>query len=204
MIEPTSHRNEPAPATRREIKWDAVAAIIASLVGFLALLVAGYTAYIARYTANVQLKQVQAQVWPWLVAGNNDSTQSLDVYNKGVGPAIVRSAQVFIDGKPQTDWAHVLVALGMPPHHYTQSTLNPNVLSPGEVVPIIRFPGSDEWQQFRTAAVDRMTMKVCFCSSLGECWMYADQHPVGYKSIAQLVRPIAQCPRLPQAEIFNN
>ncbi len=171
--------------------------VIASLVGLLALVVSGYTAYIQR-------EQVRAQVWPWLVAGNDDYAQSVDVYNKGVGPAIVRTAQVFVDGKPQPDWKNVLAALGMPPHNYSQSTINPNVLSPGETVQIIKFPDKDLWQRFREAAVQRMTMNVCFCSTLGECWMYSDRHPVGYKAIGQLVKPIDRCPTLPPAEVFNN
>ena len=37
----------PAAAERR-IRWDALAAVIAALVGLLALIVAGYTAYIQR------------------------------------------------------------------------------------------------------------------------------------------------------------
>src|SRR5574337_1320009 len=102
-----ARRNQELPASakaaRREIRWDAVAAIIATLVAFLALLVAGYTAYIQRYTAEIQTKQVQAQVWPWLVAGNNDNENSIEVINKGVGPVIVQSAQIFVDGKPQLD-----------------------------------------------------------------------------------------------------
>ena len=96
---PPIEPNDPVPPRLgREIRWDAVAAIIASLVGFLALIVAGYTAYIERYIADIQTKQVQAQVWPWLVAGNNDNERSIEILNKGVGPAIVRSAQVFVDG----------------------------------------------------------------------------------------------------------
>ncbi|MBU6417611.1 MAG: hypothetical protein KJS83_10640 [Xanthomonadaceae bacterium] len=207
MSEANSPLKGPASKTdrRREIKWDAVAAIIASFVGFLALLVAGYTAYIQRYTAEIQTKQVQAQVWPWLVAGNNDNELSVEVLNKGVGPAIVRSAQVFVDGKPQPDWQHVLKALGTLPHQYSQATLNPNVLTPDEKVPVIQFADKDDYKRFRAAAVTHLTLvNICYCSTLGECWMYSDKHAVGYKSLAQLVTPVDQCPKLPDDVIFNN
>lgn len=207
MSESPSNSNEPASTTtkRREIKWDALAAIIAALIGLLSLVVAGYTAYVQRYTANIQMEQVRAQVWPWLVAGNNDNNYSVEVYNKGVGPAIVRSAQVFVDGQPQPDWQHVLKALGTVPHQYSQSTLNPNVLTPGETVPVIKFSDADEYQRFRAAAVTHLTLiKICYCSTLGECWKYSDRHLVGYKSLAQLVTPIRQCPKLPDKAIFNN
>ena len=195
----------PTSSERRRVQWDAVAAIIASLIGFLALLVAGYTAYIEHYIAEIQTKQVQAQVWPWLAAGNNDNENSVEVLNKGVGPAIVRSAQVFVDGTPQPDWQHVLQALGTVPHQYSQSTLNPNVLTPGEKVPVIQFTDLDDYKRFRTAAVAHLTLiNICYCSTLGECWRYSDHHLVGYKSLETLVTPIAECPKLPKDTIFIN
>ena len=184
-------------AAGRGIRWDAIAAIIAALVGLLALCVSAYTAYIQR-------QQVRAQVWPYLLAGNDDGKQAVYVYNKGVGPAIVKTAQIFIDGKPQTDWTRVLAALGMPPHGYVQSTLNPNVISAGEEVRINKVVDQDRWQVFRDAATSRMTMDICYCSTLGECWLYSDRHPVGYKSIAQLVHEVDRCPHLPDSEVFNN
>ena len=196
---------------RREIKWDALAAIIASLVGFLALIVAGYTAYIQRYTANIQLEQVRAQVWPWLEAGNNDSNNSIEVYNKGVGPAIVRSAQIWVDGKPQRDWQHVMGALGMDKpvngngYTYSESTIYPGVVSAGETVRIIRFQEKEAYQRFRTAAIQKhMTIAICYCSTLGECWRYKDDHLVGYKEGKLYVKAVAECPRLPPSEVFNN
>ncbi|MET0230946.1 MAG: hypothetical protein ABW186_08465 [Rhodanobacteraceae bacterium] len=186
---------DSAPSRRQ---WDAVAAIVAALIGFLALVVSGYTAY-------VQRQQVRAQVWPWIVAGNNDLDHSLEVLNKGAGPAIIRSVQVFVDGKPRQNWDGVLDALGMPkPRPFQQSTINPNVLMPGEHVTVIKFPDEAPWRQFRTEATDRVWMNICFCSSLDDCWMYSDKRPVGYKVSTQLVNPIDQCPRLPDAEIFNN
>ncbi|HEX5960421.1 MAG TPA: hypothetical protein VFY97_04145 [Rhodanobacteraceae bacterium] len=204
-VPPDSDKLMPTATERRRIQWDAVAAIIASLIGFLALLVAGYTAYIEHYIAEIQTKQVQAQVWPWLVAGNNDNEDSIEVINKGVGPAIVKSAQVFVDGKPQPDWQHVLTALGTVPHRYSQMTLNPNVLAPGEKVTAIQFADKDDYARFRAAAVTHLTLiDICYCSTLGECWRYSDQHLVGYKSLAQLVKPVAQCPKLAKDTIFVN
>ena len=191
---------------RREIRWDAVAAIIAALIGLLSLVVAGYTAYVQRYTANVQMEQVRAQVWPWLVAGNNDNERSVEVYNKGVGPAIVRSAQIWIDGKSQPDWNHVLDALGVAkPRTYSESTIYPGVVSAGETVRIIKFAEDEAYQRFRTAAIQKhMTIAICYCSTLGECWRYRDEHLVGYKEGMLHMMPVAQCPRLPPSEVFNN
>jgi len=194
------------PAEQRPVQWDAVAAIIASLVGFLALLVAGYTAYVQRYTAEIQNKQVQAQVWPYLISGNNDLTQSLVVNNKGMGPAIVRSVQVSMGGKPQRDWNHIVADMGLPPHSFFQSTISRDVLSPGEELQIIRFSDKALWQRFKDAAMDRMGIDICFCSTLGECWISTNRNLIEPPSMPlQLrVKPVGQCPRLPAAEVFNN
>jgi len=184
---------------QRAIRWDALAAIIASLVGLLALIVAGYTAY-------VQRQQVRAQVWPYLISGNNDLTQSLVVNNKGVGPAVVRSVQLWINGEPQSDWNRVVANMGLPPHQFFQATINHDVLSPGEELQIIRFPEKALWQRFKTAASNRMAMDICFCSTLGECWISSNKNLIEPPSMPlQLkVEAVDRCPQLPPAEVFNN
>lgn len=205
MPDPSENHENPVRRDRR-VEWDALAAIIASFIGFLALLVAGYTAYIQSYTANIQAEQVRAQVWPNLIAGNDDNDLSLIVYSKGVGPAIVRSAQIWVDGKPQPDWRHALDALGMKhPLTFSQSTINPAVVSPGENVRIIKFEDKDVYRQFRTAAIAKhMAIAICYCSTLGECWNYRDAHLVGFKQGPLHMTPVKQCPRLPPSEVFNN
>jgi hypothetical protein len=204
MSDPSDSAKEGGPT--RRFRWDALAAVIASFIGFLALLVAGYTAYVQRYTADIQAEQVRAQVWPWLVAGNNDNNESIEVYNKGVGPAIVHSAQMWVDGKSQPDWDHLLDALEMArPRTYSESTIYPNVVSAGETVPIIKFAEDGTYQRFRTAAIRKhLTIAICFCSSLGECWRYWDNHLVGYKEGKVQVRPVGKCPQLPLDQVFNN
>ena len=184
---------------QRAIRWDALAAIIASLVGLLALIVAGYTAY-------VQRQQVRAQVWPYLISGNNDLTQSLVVNNKGVGPAVVRTVQLWVNGKPQSDWNRVVANMGLPPHQFFQATINHDVLSPGEELQIIRFPEKALWQRFKTAASNRMAMDICFCSTLGECWISSNKNLIEPPSMPlQLkVEAVDRCPQLPPAEVFNN
>ncbi|HET8898762.1 MAG TPA: hypothetical protein VFN09_08345 [Rhodanobacteraceae bacterium] len=207
MQEPSSQpENPPRPGAWRGISWDALAAIIASLVGFLALLVAGYTAYIERYTADIQTKQVQAQVWPYLISGNNGLTHALEVANKGVGPAIVRSVRVQVDGKPQADWGQLLSSLQLPTNHYALSILNQQVLSAGEKLQILQIPDEALWQQFLAAASGRIVLDICFCSTLDECWVSSNKNLVVTQAsgLKIAVKQVAQCPRLPAADAFNN
>jgi hypothetical protein len=182
----------PARARGEPRRWDAIAAIVASLIGFLALVVSGYTAY-------VQRQQVRAQVWPYLILSNYDTDRSLNVFNKGVGPAILRTARVRVDGKPQADWDHVLDALGVakPREHYI-STIHATVLSPGDRMAIVSFDDEGVYRTFRDAALKRMQTELCYCSTLGDCWAYADS----IFGNAPKVDPIAECPALPAGESF--
>src|SRR5438552_8737433 len=84
---------------RRASRYDAV---IATFVGFLALCVSGYTAY-------VQRQQVRAAVWPILVFDRRNATDiHFTLANKGVGPAIIRHVIVEVDGKPVRNWKEAL------------------------------------------------------------------------------------------------
>jgi hypothetical protein len=178
-------------STRR--KWDGVAALIAAFIGVLALLVSGYTAYLQR-------QQVRAQVWPYLISANYDPEFAIKVLNKGVGPAIVRSVRIWVDGKPQRDWRHVIAALGIPAADLRTSTVSDNVLSANEMLSMIVFADESTYRRFRTAARDRVAQQICYCSTLGECWVYSDRTP-GAKAIQTAVE---ECPRFPDAEAFDD
>ena len=173
--------------------WDALAAIVAALIGLMALLVSGYTAY-------VQRQQVRAQVWPHLLIGNYDPESAIKVLNKGVGPAIVRSVQVFIDDKPQADWKHVVAALDLPAQGVQISTLSNNVLSPGETQTMIRLSDEAFYKRFRDALRAHGAMEICFCSTLDECWLYSERTP-GRKPTQSSV---GQCPAVRADETFND
>jgi hypothetical protein len=188
------HHVQRTPAEPRSIRWDAMAAIIASLIGFLALLVGAYTAWVERYTADIQLQQVRAQVWPYLLLGNNDLQSSLEIYSRGVGPALVDSVQFRIDGKPQRDWGSVLETLGLPPHGFQASTLADNVLSPGGQITWVKFRDATTYKHLMEA-FSRIEIQVCYCSSLGDCW---ETDSVSNRS----TRVGTSCPVLEKPQLF--
>ena len=176
---------------KRGRDWDAVAAVVATLVGLLALLVSGYTAY-------VQRQQVRAQVWPYLLVGWSGNERSFVVLNKGTGPAIVRSVQVWVDNRPQPDWDHVLSALGTPDPDAGTSTVSNNVLSPGETVKMITMD-QGTYRRFFGAAHSRLGWEVCFCSTLGDCWIHSKRVP-GQRFKAEP----SSCPAVPAAQAFKD
>lgn len=190
MSEPSQNPDEsPIASAKRGIRWDAMAAIIASLVGLLALVVAGYTAYIQR-------QQVRAQVWPYLIGVHSGGRSELVWVNKGVGPAIVRSVVVTADGKILRNWKDVFRVLGIPGAVYDQSFLNGNVLSAGETLPWIHFSKTADYDAFLSNWTHKTIDAVaCYCSTLNECWT---------TRFGQTERnPVRECPALPASEQFT-
>ncbi len=183
--------------SRREYNWDAIAAVIAALIGLLAIFISGYTAWSVR-------QQTRAQVWPHLELSWSTNRQGILALNPGVGPAIVRSVVVRVDGKPQPNWSGVLKALGLAKDHVhiQQSTLAGFVLSPGETYRFLIIPDRDQYEKFAALAKERMDIRACFCSTLGDCWQNtlapyeASRRHGDYSGEG--------CPRVPEADEFND
>jgi len=175
--------------------WDA-SALIAALIGLLALCVSAYT-------ANVQRQQAKAQVWTRLFFANSDTDRTLMVMNKGVGPARIESIRMYVDGKPQPDWKHVFAALGLPANDKReQSTVNGIVVAANERVNFISFKDPADWAAFR-AVSSRADLRACYCSVLDECVVF-DEREVGPVPGARSarVKSVDHCERV-DAEEFN-
>lgn len=180
---------------RREIRYDAVAAVIAALVGMLALVVAAYTAYIQR-------QQVRAQVWPYLQMGKSNAggRYELTAINRGVGPVIVRSVQVFAAGKPVKNFKVLQQLMGFESGgDVVMGTLNQTVLAPGDQVHWIQFNNATDinafvagWERLHTEA------RVCYSSTLGESWLVTYRPGSGTSR-----RAVSDCPKLQVAAQFD-
>lgn len=176
--------------TRRRRDWNGVSAVIATLVGLLALVVSAYTAML-------QQQQVRAQVWPRLQLMSSSSLQEVLVMNKGVGPAVIESVRVHVDGVAQRDWKMLAKTLGVTPAEYVQSTVNGTVISGGERYVMANFPERHVWERIRPQ-LQRMHRRMCYCSTLQECWV-VDTALNG----ANEYQSVDRCERI-EAEEFND
>jgi len=181
--------DEPWP--RRN--WDGAAAVIAALVGLLALCVSGYTAWLQR-------QQVRAQVWPYIETGISTSKHNLTLVNKGVGPALIRSVQIYVDGKPQHDWDAVYAALGLkydrrPPY----STVNSIVISAGERIDQVTFRTVEDFNLYARQAT-RVQMRFCYCSTMDECWMRDER----VKDASRVYQEAKTCPQRSADDFIDN
>lgn len=181
------HPPEPR-GPRRD--WNALAAVIAALIGLLALTVSGYTAWLQR-------QQVRAEVWPYLQPGISPSQQVMSLENKGVGPAIIRGVQLFVDGRPQRNWPETFDALGLHDlRNQPPSTINGVVLAPGDVIQQMGIKDPARFTRFY-AQYDRIQLLICYCSALDECWRYDERN----EDRGRRREAVAQCPG-PRADEF--
>lgn len=159
--------------SRREIQYET---FIVTVIGISALFVSGYTAY-------VQRQQVRAAVWPILEYGtSNEPKIRFTIDNKGVGPAIIRSVIVRVDGEPVRNWHDALQRLlGPGEYKFTQSTISGHTFSAGESMDVMVPHDSDGGPLTfdKSAALwtalnkerGRVAVEICYSSTLGNCWI---------------------------------
>jgi hypothetical protein len=193
---PPSSSEAQNASVKRGIRWDALAAIIASFVGLLALIVAGYTAHIQR-------QQVRAQVWPYLEIRtfNGLGYYKLVAFNKGVGPLVVQSVQVLAAGKPVPDWETLDRLLGFEPKGgVVGASLNKTVLAPGGQIPWLIFQNAADVDAFAADwARSHVVARVCYSSTLGDSWL-----TVFVAGETSTTRAVPDCPILPVSAQFSD
>jgi hypothetical protein len=155
-----------APAARRGIDWNMLTAIMAVLVGALALAV-------SVYTARLQQLQVRAEVLPHLSPVYNSAEQRLLIANKGVGPARLMWVSMAVGEQTVTTWAALMQALDLSTEAlggYSYSSLEPQMIGAGETVSALQINDATGWSRFLQArARGPLRMTVCYCSVLDEC-----------------------------------
>jgi hypothetical protein len=94
----------------------------------------------------------------------------------GAGYATLKTFEVLVDGKPQSNWANMLRALGfssIPEFEFLvpdpDSVYGPNSFK--QHFWIRRGPQAEELK----LKIDRILIKACYCSASDECWI-ADSH----------------------------
>jgi len=167
MIGSVSEQKETRGASRYDV-------VIATIVGFLALCVSGYTAYMQR-------QQVRAAVWPILEFDSGNGPIRFTLANKGVGPAIIKHVIVKVDNQPVKTWYQVLdKLLGPGEHRGEEADMNGHVFSAGQSLNVfaphdeannpLNFDKSNPlWVKMNKERF-RVTVEICYCSTLGECW----------------------------------
>lgn len=171
------------------------------IVAGTAILISVISLVVAVHHGQTMEKLVAANSWPLLRydTGNLDSETELPVItltveNAGVGPAMVKSFDVYLDGKLVRDQGALLRACcGGPPRlgpnakevGLVTSSISETVIRAGErrdYVKLANSPAvSPQWEALNRARF-RLRFEACYCSVLGDCWTSnltgVDAHPV--------------------------
>ncbi len=146
---------------------DRVLSASAGLIAVAALGTAVYSAWLTR-------AQERASVWPYVMQDNSfPGYFQRQLTNAGLGPALVRSFEVRVDGQAARDWAEVLQRLDVVPGwgSVTYSDIGRgSVVMPGQTLSILEVRDTAVRAQLR-ARVDRLVTIICYCSLYDECWV---------------------------------
>ena len=168
---------------RRGPRLDLIIAVCALLISSFATL-ASWSQMRATYEqTRVFEEQLSAQVWPYVAFSStaDKSTFRMVVENDGLGPAILRSLSVTVDGKPQHDYIELLHAV-LGPHltaktqqgdllSFGASSIQPGgVLRPGDSSVLLSLRSRRYARKF-IDAYGRVGLQACYCAIVpGKCW----------------------------------
>ncbi len=156
--------------TEPSSRVDRVLSLAAGVAAVTAVAVSLYQAALAR-------EQLRASAWPYLAQSNSfagaDAPYLRTVSNEGVGPALVRSFRVLVDGRPVSSWDAAVRALTgeNEPALIYSSFGRGSVLPPGASRTLLTLPPGPRAVRFYLAAQARMHTIACYCSVYGECWL---------------------------------
>jgi hypothetical protein len=154
------------------------------LIATLALLASAAASIATVVQTSTVASQLSASVWPYLTVretvGQNDIEVALE--NEGLGPAIIQSAGLALDGKPLPNWhtaIRMLVAKDRSPKPHLAIEVTTvrsffgkgDVVRPGATFELISLH-TQIGRDFASAAdAPKLALSVCYCSILQQCWI---------------------------------
>jgi hypothetical protein len=185
-----NQRDDDTSKLARGIRLDLVIAVCALLISSIAACASWWQARLLVGQTEVLQEQLGAQVWPYVsnTVGINGNTVTIDIRNDGLGPAIIQSFSVAVDGTPERGYIAILHAM-LGNHLIARSPVgdkmqimmdsgsrgmvmrpadnsNPNANTLGFAITSKRFAT----QILR--ASKRLSFRICYCAIIpGKCWL---------------------------------
>ena len=132
---------------------------------------------VAAYEARINREYQRISVWPRIQQSDSfvtDQPYTRNVTNVGMGPAIVRSVEIRVDGNICRTWPKVIEALVKRriPNTIISWLHNGAVLVPNKDIEVLKIPPGDDARAFWEASQgDRLSVRICYSSLYGESWM---------------------------------
>jgi hypothetical protein len=155
---------------------------IDTLVAFCALLVSLATAVVLSYQTRLVEEQYTATIWPYIDVDTERSASELRISltNNGLGPALIRSAVLSVDGRTVPSWTALLESVRRDPalraiperRRFADSSSSldaETAIRPGNTLPllVLHIPSG-----LRKTALSKqhIAMQLCYCSLNDRCW----------------------------------
>ena len=169
-----------------------------SVIAICALLISAITGAAVVYQTHIIQNQYAATIWPYLGVDTNVLNPrhvEIVIVNDGLGPALIRSAQLFVDGRHLASWRDLALTIGRDakPGHavFGTSSINASTtIRPGATYRLFTAKlGADA----APAALKRhvVTLRFCYCSLNNSCWSL--QSVVG-EVTGEYPKSVASCP----------
>ncbi|MBI3131125.1 MAG: hypothetical protein HYZ13_07190 [Acidobacteria bacterium] len=146
------------------------------LLAATALFVSLSTLGVYAYQAKVMKEQQHVSVWPYVEWSTGNLTGfRITVENKGVGPALIRSVAMSVDGKRVTNNRELLTAVLGP--EWTMpglinSSLHDRVLAAGGEITPITITDVTAGRAFEAELRKHaFQLSITYCSIYGDCWV---------------------------------
>jgi hypothetical protein len=125
------------------------------------------------YQAKLSRDQAKAAVWPYLISGNSgENGFARIVQNVGLGPAIIGSFEIHVDGTAMHSWKEVTDSLHVPISFKgsRSTTFRRGLVVPvGANIHLIELPDSGDIALMRSHLGHLRTF-ICYCSLYDDCW----------------------------------
>ena len=184
MVEPPVH------VTTDEVHAHAHATgrpVLDLAIALSAIFISAVSLFVAIEHGKTERDLVAANSWPFLrsIITNTYGPQgdaAIGVSNGGVGPAKLKSLEVFLDGVPVSSNLDLLRrCCGLKnetireqlPHGLISSDADETVLRPGEdnaILQVHQLKEAPEVPERFAASLLHISFRACYCSILDECW----------------------------------
>ena len=144
------------------------------ILAISAIAISVITAVVSGYQTKIMREQQYSSVWPyvqWDMTISPIEGFDITVTNKGVGPAIIKSAVLQLDGQvvPVLDYIDKLIGpLDSAAIFY--SSVDKTVISPGEKVTVFRVSKTPRLAKVDSKVYARTKLDICYCDIYGSCW----------------------------------
>jgi len=143
------------------------------ILALAALLFSAIAMVIAFFELRSSDKQLEANVWPYVDMNLNleANTFSLQLENKGMGPALIHEFRVRLAGEEVVNAVDLVEAAGYPLANLSMSTetVPDSVLAVGEELVALQIDAEGIGLNLREL-ISYMEVEICYCSLNNQCW----------------------------------